>query len=86
MERIEIFGILLPSAYGLLWLIFQKRGEEWRSAVLSAASVWGISIALSTEILSAFRVLAWGWVLGFWLLMNLLLVILYLKIISFQVF
>lgn len=64
---------------GILFLIFQKIDKCWRSAILSAAIVWGVIVALSTEIFSLFRLLTFEWVFGLWLIANILGLMVYLK-------
>ncbi|MEG4799349.1 glycosyltransferase family 39 protein [Microcoleus sp. ARI1-B5] len=75
----DIFGLIPLVALGLLFLIFEKIDKCWRSAILSAAIVWGVIVALSTEILSLFRLLTFEWVLALWLLADILCSIVYLK-------
>jgi hypothetical protein len=75
----NIFGLIPLVDLGILWLIFQKIDKCWRSAILSAAVIWGVIVALSTEILSLFRLLIFEWVLGLWLLANFLGLMVYLK-------
>jgi hypothetical protein len=49
---------LLPFvAYVGLFCVFRLRGEGWRSAALGAATCWGVFVALSTELLSLFRLI-----------------------------
>ncbi|TAH25064.1 MAG: 4-amino-4-deoxy-L-arabinose transferase, partial [Oscillatoriales cyanobacterium] len=75
----NIFGLIPLVTLGILWLIFQKIDKCWRSAILSAAIVWGVIVALSTEILSLFRLLTFEWVFGLWLVANILGLMVYLK-------
>jgi len=65
---LKILALLPFIAYAGLFRIFRLRGEGWRSAALGAATCWGVFIAMSTEILSAPRlitrpVLAVTWLL-----------------------
>lgn len=78
----DIFGLMTLVALGLLFLVFQKIDKCWRSAILSAAIVWGVIVALSTEIFSLFRVLTFEWVFGLWLVADILGLIVYLKLKS----
>lgn len=75
----DIFACLPLVSLLILFAIFQKLDKCWRSAVLSAAIVWGVGVALSTEILSLFKLVAFGWVFGMWFLADILLLIIYLK-------
>ncbi len=80
----DIFGLIPLFTLGILFLIFQEIDKCWRSAILSAAIVWGVIIALSTEILSLFRLLTFEWVFGLWLVVNILGLIIYLKFRSIK--
>jgi hypothetical protein len=48
----DIFGLIPLVALGIFFLNFKQIDNCWRSAILSAAIVWGVIVALSTEILS----------------------------------
>ena len=75
----DIFGLIPLVALGILFLIFYKTDKCWRSAILSAAIVWGVIVALSAEIFSLFRLLSFEWVFGLWLVVNILGLIVYLR-------
>lgn len=75
----NIFGLIPLVTLGILWLIFQKIDKCWRSAILSAAVIWGVIVALSTEILSLFKLLTFEWVFGLWLVANILGLMVYLN-------
>ncbi len=75
----DIFGLLPVLGLCLLFFIFQKIDNCWRSAILSAAVVWGVIVTLSTEIFSLFRLLTFESVFGLWLVADILLLIFYLK-------
>ncbi|MEZ2321135.1 MAG: ArnT family glycosyltransferase [Microcoleus sp.] len=80
----DIFG-LLPLVYLLiLFLIFQQINNCWRSAVLSAAIAWGVAIALSTEILSLFKSIAFNSVFYLWLSADIVILIIYLKSLNIK--
>jgi len=75
----DIFGFL-PLVYLLiLFLIFHKIDNCWRSAILSAAIVWGVTIVLSTELLSLFKLVTFNWVFVLWMSADVLILIIYLK-------
>ena len=78
----DIFGLIPLVSLGLLFLIFKQIDKCWRTAILSAAVVWGSVVALSTEILSLFELLTFEWVLGLWLVADILWLIIYLKLNS----
>ncbi len=64
--------VLLPLlSLILLFLSAWSPDREWRSAVLSAAVIFGVLVTASTEILSLFRLITFGLVLSFWLLVTI---------------
>ena len=65
----------------LLFLIFWNPDEDWRSATLSSALVWGVLVTASTEILTLFRFLTFGSVLTWWLLAVIALGFIYYRLI-----
>lgn len=69
----EIVGLLPILTLLLMFYIFSKEGYCWRISAINAAVVWGVVVAISTEMLSAFDVLTRGWVLGIWVTIALLL-------------
>ncbi len=78
----DIFGFIPLVFLGILFLIFKQIDKCWRTAILSAAIVWGTVISLSTEILSLFKLVSFEWVFGLWLVGDILLLIIYLKLNS----
>jgi hypothetical protein len=80
----DIFGFL-PLVYLLiLFLILHKIDNCWRSSILSAAIVWGVTIALSTELLSLFELVDFNWVFVLWFSADVLMLIIYLKSRNFK--
>ena len=75
----DIFGLIPLFALGILFFVFQEIDKCWRSAILSAAVVWGVIVVLSTEIFSLLRLLTFEWVFGLWLVADILGLIVYLK-------
>jgi 4-amino-4-deoxy-L-arabinose transferase-like glycosyltransferase len=71
--------VLLPLvSFALLFLIFSYRKDScWRSSILLSAMLWGVLLTVITEILSFFKLLSFGWVLGLWVLSSLGLGLLY---------
>ena len=80
----DIFGLIPLFALGILFLVFQEIDKCWRSAILSAAVVWGVIVVLSTEIFSLLRLLTFEWVFGLWLVADILGLIVYLKFRSIK--
>ncbi len=67
-------GASLPLiALGLLAFLFHRRGDDLRVASLSAALVWGVLIALSTEALSLGHWLTYRSVVITWISVDVLL-------------
>jgi hypothetical protein len=67
--------VIVPLlCFALLLLVFSwgtndaNRSRRWRASFVSAAVVWGFLLTASTELLSAFQLLAHQWILMFWLL------------------
>jgi hypothetical protein len=54
---LKILAFLPFVAYVGLFRVFRLRAEGWRSAALGAATCWGVFVALSTELLSLFRLI-----------------------------
>lgn len=65
-QSTQMFILLLLIPFILLFLIFRKRDACWRSEALSAAVVWGLLLTAITEFLSIFTLLTFGWLLGLW--------------------
>jgi 4-amino-4-deoxy-L-arabinose transferase-like glycosyltransferase len=74
-----MFAILPLLSLILLSLIFYKRGNCWRSSILLSAVSWGVLVTFSTELLSIFRELTFEGLLTFWLLVDLVLPLIYVK-------
>ena len=58
---------LPAAAYLLLLLLMREKRLDWRRAALAAAVLWGTCVALSTETLSAVRLISRGPLAIFWL-------------------
>ena len=70
-------GLLLFSAVPLLaWVFWTAMAQpDWRVAAVRAAVVWAAGTSLFTELLSAFHLLRFWPVLGFWLTVNVAMVV-----------
>ncbi|HAX76375.1 MAG TPA: hypothetical protein DCY88_11175 [Cyanobacteria bacterium UBA11372] len=78
-----MFVVIPLVSLGLLVLILScKKDSCWRSAILQAAMIWGVLLTAITEILSFFKLLSFGWVLGLWLLCSIGLGLLYHNIVK----
>lgn len=67
----------------LLILIFNHPDENWRRAIFNGAVFWGVLIALSTEVLSIFRLINFGSILIFWSLTVTILGFIYYRLLKF---
>lgn len=77
--------IIIPfTCFIFIFLIFYVRLKNlenlicWRTSFLSASVVWGVLLTVITEILSIFRLLTFGWLLGLWILAIFILAFIYL--------
>ncbi len=67
--------VLFPLiSFALLFLIFHRQGNCWRSSILLAAISWGLLVTLITEILSIPKLLTFGGSLVLWTLINVALI------------
>ncbi|HAZ45527.1 MAG TPA: hypothetical protein DDW76_27165 [Cyanobacteria bacterium UBA11369] len=76
-----MFIVFPPIAFIFLFLIFYKN-ESWRSSILSAAVSFGLLVTALTETLSLFRAIAFNWVLAGWIVIDIVLIFLYLRVIK----
>ncbi|XWK88876.1 MAG: hypothetical protein U7127_02090 [Phormidium sp.] len=67
--------VLLPIiAFVLLFLnIYSRQKKCWRSSFLLSSLVWAVLLTATTEVLSLFKLLTFGWVMSAWLLICTLL-------------
>ena len=72
--------VILPliSLISLFWLIWQVN-NHWRNSVLSAAIVWGLIVAISTELLSIFKAINFTTIFLLWFFVDLFVIYLILK-------
>lgn len=75
-----MFLILPIISFSLLFLIFSKKEKSWRSAVLSAAIVWGILITEITELLNLLRLVNFLGLFVLWLLTNFILCFIFFRL------
>lgn len=76
--------VLLPLvSFVLVVLILSSRKNScWRSSILLSAMLWGVLLTAITEILSFFKLLSFGWVLGLWVLSSIGLGLLYQNLVK----
>ena len=75
-----MYAFLILLSLVLLFRVFRKSGNCWRSSVLLAALSWGVLVTLMTEALSVFSLLTFSSLLILWTLTNLSLVFVYSRI------
>lgn len=73
---------LLPAivpfiSFFFLLLISRKLSSSWRESLLTAAVVWGLLLTVITEMLSAFHMLSYPWILASWLVSGAAFLFLY---------
>lgn len=66
-----MFALLPLAVLILLFLIYRQKNYSWRSAILSSAVVWGVLLTTITELLSIYKLLTFGGLLGLWGLITL---------------
>jgi hypothetical protein len=66
----------------MLWGIFYKGQQDWRSAFLSACITWASALVVITEILSLFKAITFPAVLGAWMLCFLIVLGLWVKVVG----
>lgn len=72
--------IVLPvTAWILLFLLFNKN-NCWRSSILLGALVWGVILTAITEFLNLFQSINFWSLLVDWGLINIILVVFYIKV------
>lgn len=65
-----LFFVLLGSATSP-----DHRSENWRSSFLAAAVLWGLAVALGSELLGALGQLGWVGIASLWLILDVVLLI-----------
>ena len=82
-------SIILPLlSFVLLFLIQNNRldkGEDgnrscWRNSFLSASVIWALLVTISTELLSIFHAITFGWLVFVWGLIALILLIIFFSL------
>jgi 4-amino-4-deoxy-L-arabinose transferase-like glycosyltransferase len=73
MQLIKSSSAVLPFlAFSGCWLALWRRGQDWRTSFIVSATLWGIWVAVTTELLSAGSVLTRGAVAAVWLVASIL--------------
>jgi hypothetical protein len=76
-----MLAILPLVSFLFLFLIISNYDKFWRSSILFTALVLGSFLAVITEILSLFKLINFGCLLGIWGLLSLSLIWVYFRII-----
>jgi hypothetical protein len=74
-----MLSILPVVALILFFAIENLKNHNWRHSILSGLVLWGISLTAITELLSLFKQANKDWTAFVWLLVNISLVLIYLK-------
>ncbi|MEH2244329.1 ArnT family glycosyltransferase [Nostoc sp.] len=64
----------------MIFLLINKNRNDWRDSVILASTYWGVLFAVTTELLSFFKLITFGWILGTWGLICIILIYLYLRL------
>ena len=73
MELLKSSSAALPFlAFAGCWAALWRRGHDWRTSFIVSATVWGIWVAVTTELLSAGSMLTRGAVAAVWLVASIL--------------
>jgi hypothetical protein len=73
VELIKSTSVLLPFlAFSGCWAALWRRGQDWRTSFLVSATLWGIWVAATTELLSIGSLLTRGAVAAVWLVASIL--------------
>ena len=75
--------VFLPAiAFLIVFTIIHQNYTNWRDSIPSTSIIWGILIALTTELLSIFQLISFGGFLGAWLLIDIGLIFIYFRLKS----
>src|ERR1700722_1223320 len=73
MELLKSSWAVLPFlAFAGCWAALWRRGQDWRASFIVSATLWGIWVAVTTELLSAGSLLTRGAVATVWLAASIL--------------
>jgi 4-amino-4-deoxy-L-arabinose transferase-like glycosyltransferase len=73
MGLLKSGSVLVPFlAFLGCWVIQWRRGQDWRTSFLVSATLWGVWVAATTELLSVGSALSRGAVAGVWLAASIL--------------
>src|SRR5437762_11367182 len=67
-----MFGIIPVLCFVFVVVIYAVNSSaggvmtRWRVSFLAGAVTWGLAVTAMTEVLSLFRLLTFGWLLGLW--------------------
>ncbi|WP_373525495.1 ArnT family glycosyltransferase [Nostoc sp.] len=75
-----MFIILPLISLITIFLIINKNSPEWRESLILATTYWGILLTIITEFLSFFKLITFGWILGAWGLIWIILIYAYLRL------
>src|ERR1700675_4232843 len=73
MELLRSSSVILPFlAFSGSWIALRRRGRDWRTSFIISATLWGVWVAATTELLSAASLLTRAAVAAMWLVASIL--------------
>jgi len=75
-----MFIILPLISLIVIYLIINKNSTVWRESLILATTYWGILLTIITEFLSFFKLITFGWILGAWGLICIILIYAYSRL------
>jgi 4-amino-4-deoxy-L-arabinose transferase-like glycosyltransferase len=63
-----------------IFLLVNKNRNNWRASLILASTYWGIILTAITELLSFFKLITFGWILGTWVLICIILIYIYFRL------
>ncbi|MCC5624725.1 hypothetical protein LC574_26910, partial [Nostoc sp. CHAB 5715] len=61
-------------------MLINKKRTDWRESLILAFTYWGILLTAITEFLSLFKLITFGWILGTWGLICIILIYIYFRL------
>ena len=63
-----------------IFLLINKNRTDWRDSLILTSTYWGILLTAITEFLSFFKLITFGWILGTWGLICIILIYIYFRL------
>ncbi|MEH2425335.1 MAG: hypothetical protein V7K48_31860 [Nostoc sp.] len=75
-----MFIILPLASFIAIFLLINQIRTDWRESLILSSTYWGILLTAITEVLSFFKLITFGWILGTWGLIFIILIYLYFRL------